>query len=185
MIYDLPPATANALSGIRYGAFLSAAVLTSETSAMPWDRNYAISTPRRSFSVVFNQATTLRGNGARQSGGSLMLFRGAKGAARLMEHSDSAIERAFLDDLIAEFPEALGHIREIVIWRWEHGAPYGFPGRAQLQSALTAPLGAIVLAGDYLEFPNMEAAASTGYEAAEAIANLLTKNQKRILPLGS
>lgn len=180
IIRDLPPATESALSDIRYGAFLSAAVLTSETSPMPWDSNYAISTPRRSFSVLFNQATTLRDGHQRRPGGSLMLFRGARGAAQLMQGSDSAIEAAFADDLIAEFPEARGHIREIVIQRWEHGAPYGFPGRAKLQSALTEPLGSIVLAGDYLEFPNMEAAAATGFEAADAIATLLTESQKRI-----
>jgi oxygen-dependent protoporphyrinogen oxidase len=180
VIHGLPPVTGSALDRIRYGAFLSAAVLTSETYAMPWDCSYAISTPRRSFSVLFNQTTTLRDGHQRRPGGSLMLFRGARGAARLMQGSDSAIEAAFVDDLIAEFPEARGHIREIVIQRWEHGAPYGFPGRAQLQPALTAPLGPIVLAGDYLEFPNMEAAAATGYEAADAIATLLTEPQKRI-----
>lgn len=169
LVRDLPPATAAALGAVRYGAFLSVAVLTGETRPMPWDRNYAISTPHRSFSVLFNQATTLRDRSQRGAGGSLMLFRGAKGAARLMELSDREIEAKFIADLVEEFPEIEGYVREVVVGRWPMGAPFGFPGRAALQPGLTAPLGPIVLAGDYLEFPNMEAAAQTGYEAAAKV----------------
>lgn len=173
IIADLPQATSAALSKIRYGAFLSAAVLTGETGPMPWDGNYAISTPERSFSVVFNQATTLRTTAERWPGGSLMLFRGARGAARLMEESDQAIEDRFRADLLAEFPESRGLIREIIVQRWPNGAPYCFPGRAQLQADLTADLGPIRLAGDYLEFPNMEAASQTGIEAAAHVTQVL------------
>jgi oxygen-dependent protoporphyrinogen oxidase len=173
ILRGLPTETATALGTIRYGAFLSAAVLTKETGAMPWDRNYAISTPRRSFSVLFNQATTVRSASSRKPGGSLMLFRGAKGAARLMQESDAAIEAAFTADLAAEFPESRGIVREIVVRRWEAGAPYSFPGRAGIQAALTKPLGRIALAGDYLEFPNMEAAAATGFEAADKVASMI------------
>ncbi len=168
IVRNLPSATADALGAIRYGAFLSAAVLTDERSPMPWDRNYAISTPARAFSVLFDQATTLRARGPRAPGGSLMLFRGAKGAERLMQADDAQIASAFVDDLVAEFPECRGRLREVVVQRWEAGAPFSFPGRAALQPALTAALDPIFLAGDYLEFPNMEAAVATGWEAAEA-----------------
>jgi oxygen-dependent protoporphyrinogen oxidase len=167
IVRGLPAATADALGRIRYGAFLSVAVLTGETGAMPWDHNYAISTPRRAFSVLFNQATTLRSGPTRKPGGSLM------------QQSDAAIETAFLADLAAEFPESRGIAREIVVRRWEAGAPYSYPGRARLQDALTAPLGRIALAGDYLEFPNMEAAAATGYEAADRIGALLDNDPLR------
>lgn len=166
---DLPPATAAALGAVRYGPFLSVAVLTDENDRMPWDGNYAVSTPHRDFSVLFNQATTLPDRSRRGPGSSLMLFRGARGAARLMELSDREIEARFVADLVAEFPEIAGYIREVVVGRWPLGAPFGFPGRAALQPGLTAPLGPIVLAGDYLEFPNMEAAAQTGYEAAAKV----------------
>jgi oxygen-dependent protoporphyrinogen oxidase len=170
IVRNLPSSTADALAAIRYGAFLSAAVLTGERVAMPWDDNYAISTPSRAFSVVFNQATILRTQGPRAPGGSLMLFRGAKGAERLMEADDARIASAFAGDLEEEFPECRGLLREVIVQRWEAGAPFSFPGRAALQPALTAPLGRIVLAGDYLEFPNMEAALATGREAAD-VAN--------------
>ncbi|HEY5797280.1 MAG TPA: NAD(P)/FAD-dependent oxidoreductase [Bosea sp. (in: a-proteobacteria)] len=172
IIRDLPADTAAALAAIRYGPFLSAAVLTGETGPMPWDSNYAIATPGLAFGVFFNQASTLR-NGPRRPGGSLMLFRGAEGAARLMELSDREIESRFLADLQRLYPESRGIVSEIAVQRWPQGAPYSFPGRAALQPALTRPLGRIHLAGDYLEFPCMDAAIATANEAAGRIAEQL------------
>ncbi|WP_026616180.1 flavin monoamine oxidase family protein [Ensifer aridi] len=169
IINTLPADTRAALKSIRYGAFLTAAVLTDEKQSMPWERHYAISTPGRSFSTLFNQATTLRNGLARMRGGSLMLFRGARGAVELMQLRDAEITDRFRDDLISEFPEASDCIREIIIQRWEAGAPYSWPGRGRLQGALTKPLGNVTLAGDYLEFPNMEVAIQTGFEAADAV----------------
>ena len=168
IVRDLPPETAAALGAIRYGAFLSAAVLTTETGPMPWDNNYAIATPGLSFGVFFNQASTLR-TGPRQPGGSLMLFRGSKGAAELMELTDREIEARFLADLEKLYPQTRGIVREIAVARWPNGAPYSFPGRAALQPALTRPLGRVHLAGDYLEFPCMDAAIATANEAAARI----------------
>jgi len=168
----LPNDTADALSNIRYGAFLSAAVLTSETGPMPWDANYAIATPGLSFGVFFNQASTLR-VGPRKPGGSLMLFRGARGASELMMLTDEEIASRFKADLERLFPQARGIVREIVVQRWPLGAPYSFPGRAALQPALTRDLGRLHLAGDYLEFPCMDAAISTAGEAAKAIDRAL------------
>jgi len=166
IVRDLPEPTLDALNAIRYGAFLSMAIRTTEIGPMPWDTTYATATPARAFSVLFNQATSLR-TGARQPGGSIMLFRGARGAAKLLERTDAQIEAQFMDDLYAEFPEARGIVKQAIVQRWPAGAPYSWPGRAALQPALTADLGSIFLAGDYLEFPNMEAAIGTGYEAAD------------------
>jgi oxygen-dependent protoporphyrinogen oxidase len=168
IIRHLPGDTARALGDIRYGPFLSAALLTGETGAMPWDRNYAIATPGLSFGVFFNQASTLR-VGARRPGGSLMLFRGADGAQELMSASDLEIEQRFLADLEALFPGSRGVVREVIVQRWPQGAPYSFPDRAALQPALTRPLGRVHLAGDYLEFPYMDAAIATASEAADAV----------------
>jgi protoporphyrinogen/coproporphyrinogen III oxidase len=74
---------AAALSQLTYGAFLSVAIETRETSAMPYDDVYAMATPGRVFDMFTNQAHTLRA-GPRRPGGSLMLFAGARGAAALM-----------------------------------------------------------------------------------------------------
>ena len=168
IIQNLPADTADALGQIRYGPFLSVAVLTGETGPMPWDGNYAIATPGLSFGVFFNQASTLRG-GPRKPGGSLMLFRGARGAAEMMQLSDAEIESRFIADLELLFPEARGIVRDVVVRRWPQGAPYSFPGRAALQPALIRDLRRIHLAGDYLEFPCMDAAIATAGEAAAHI----------------
>jgi oxygen-dependent protoporphyrinogen oxidase len=65
-------------------------------------------------------------------------------------------------------------VREVVIQRWERAIPYAPPGRARRQPALDRPLGRILLAGDYLEYPEMEAAAVTGLEAARTVRECLT-----------
>lgn len=168
----LPKETEQALEKIRYGPFLSAAILTRETGPMVWDRNYAIATPGLSFGVFFNQATTLR-TGVRKPGGSLMLFRGARGATEIMDHSDATLEELFLSDLYRLFPSARDKVAELIIQRWPQGAPYSFVGRSDLQAALTRPLGRLFLAGDYLEFPCMDAAINAGTSAADGIEKLL------------
>jgi oxygen-dependent protoporphyrinogen oxidase len=168
IVSGIPAETASALNQIVYGPFLSAALLTGETTPMPWDGIYAIATPGRSFGVFFNQASALR-TGERKPGGSVMLFRGATGAAELIPKSDAAIESAFFADLADLFPDARGIVREVIIKRWPAGAPYARPGRARLQSALERPFGRIVLAGDFLEFPNMEAAVRSGLDAAQRV----------------
>ena len=174
---ELPPETLTALRQIRYGPFLSAAVLTGETGPMPYDAIYALATPGLSFGVFFNQASTSR-NGPRQSGGSLMLFCGADGAAEMMARTDAEIEAAFLSDLYRLFPQSHNIVRAIRIKRWPRGAPFAFVRRAALQPALTRPMGRFHLAGDYLEFPCMDAAISTGEEAADQVEASLSIDRK-------
>ena len=180
VIGNLPEAVAAALEGIRYGAFVTAGVLTREPGAMAWDRTYATATPGRSFSVMFNMATTLR-TAVREPGGSLMLFRGARGAADLLDISDDAIAARFAADLVDAFPELKGLIDHIIVQKWPFGAPFSAVGRARLQPVLAAPIGHIVLAGDYLEFPNMEAAVMTGEEAAASVAARLATTRQDTL----
>ena len=64
-------------------------------------------------------------------------------------------------------------MREVLIQRWEHAIPYAPPGASRIQAPLSRPLGRMFLAGDYLEFPEMEAAAATGLEAATEIRRRL------------
>ncbi|WP_108663165.1 protoporphyrinogen/coproporphyrinogen oxidase [Acuticoccus kandeliae] len=165
---SLPEETDAALGAIRYGPFLSVAVLTREDGPMPYDNNYAIATPHLAFGVLFNMASTLR-TGPRTPGGSLMLFRGGPAAAALLEKSDDEITGPMQRDLERLFPETRGIVSEMVVQRWPRGAPYAFVGRAGIQPALTRPLGRLHLAGDYLEFPCMDAAIATAEEAAERV----------------
>ena len=163
---------AAALAQLTYGAFLSVALETSETAPMPYDDVYAIATPGRVFDMFTNQAHALR-TGERQPGGSLMLFAGAKAAARLMRESDEVIVERFLADLHALYPQTRGAIAGATVQRWDYGNVYATPGRGRLQGALEGALGAhenLHLAGDYFaELGTMEAAAQTGLAAAERV----------------
>jgi protoporphyrinogen/coproporphyrinogen III oxidase len=163
--------TADALAQLTYGAFLSVAVETNETTAMPYDDVYAMATPGRAFDMFTNQAHALRAGAERRPGGSLMLFAGAQGAAALMGEGDEVIVERFLADLHALYPQTRGVIAGATVQRWELGNVYARPGRGRLQPALEGALGTyenLHLAGDYFaELGNMEAAAQTGLAAAE------------------
>jgi len=164
---------AAALSQLTYGAFVSVAVETSETTAMPYDDVYAMATPGRVFDMFTNQAHTLRRGGPRRPGGSLMLLAGARGAAALMRECDELIVERFLADLHELYPPTRGAIAGATVHRWELGNVYARPGRSRLQAPLEGPLGAhenLHLAGDYFtELGNIEAAARTGRAAAERV----------------
>jgi protoporphyrinogen/coproporphyrinogen III oxidase len=178
--FDLPPETRHSLEAIPYGPSVVMALITDETAAMPWDELYALATPKRSFSMLFNIVNVLRPSSAgsraeREPGGSLMVYRSGRAALDLMERSDSEIEQAFLDDLYAIFPAARGVVKETVLVRMPRMLPYAFPGRAALQPALEQPLGRIHLAGDYLGGVYTETAISSGQSAAAEILSALER----------
>ncbi len=173
IVRNLPPDTAEALAAIRYGPFICGAFLTEESGPMPWDHIYAVAVVDKSFNMLFNHANPLRAEGKREPGGSLMVYAGGDRGRRLLALSNDEIRALFLKDLHDVLPETRGIIREVLIQRWEHAIPYAPPGRARIQAALTRPLGRIFFAGDYLEFPEMEAAAATGLEAATEVRRRL------------
>jgi oxygen-dependent protoporphyrinogen oxidase len=164
---------AAALSQLTYGAFVSVAVETSETTAMPYDDLYAMATPGRVFDMFTNQAHALRRGGPRRPGGSLMLFAGAQGAAALIHEPDELIVDRFLADLHELYPQTRGVVAGATVQRWELGNVYARPGRGRLQAPLEGALGTyenLHLAGDYFaELGNIEAAAQTGLAAAERV----------------
>ena len=127
------------------------AVLTDEQGPMPWDGIYALATPKRAFNMLFNIANVAHASpGHQRTGGSLMMYRSAHGAAPLLELPDDEVEREFLFDLYDVFPQARGHVRETQLLKLPRMLPYPAPGRAALQPALDRPLGRVHLAGDYL-----------------------------------
>jgi len=172
---DLPDATARALAAVRYGPFLSLGVSLTGTGDLPWRDTYAISTPGLGFSVLFNhdamwaEAT----NGAAHDGHSLMLFRGASGALSEMQARDDEIIGRWIGELETAFPQTRGRVCDARLSRWPTGAPFAFPGRAGLQAALEIDSPPFALAGDYLDFPNMEAAAQAGAQAARKVSGWL------------
>src|SRR6476620_3214012 len=163
-----------ALEAIPYGPTVVMAVLTDERGPMPWDGIYALATPKRSFNMLFNIANVAHARpGHRRSGGSLMMYRSAHGAVPLLELPAGEVERAFLDDLYAIFPQARGHVRETQLLKLPRMLPYPAPGRAALQPALDRPLGRLHLAGDYLGGVYSDTAIASGQEAALAIRRSL------------
>ncbi len=100
IVTDLPSGTAAALAAVPYGPYVVGAFLTREAKPMPWDDIYALATPKRSFSMLFNTANVLRRAGApRTPGGSFMVYAAAGFARRLAPLDDGAIEDLFLSDL--------------------------------------------------------------------------------------
>jgi oxygen-dependent protoporphyrinogen oxidase len=164
---------AAALARMTYGAFVSVAVETNETVAMPWDRVYAMATPGRVFDMFTNQAHALRRGPERRPGGSLMLFAGGPAAGTLMREPDEHVTARFLADLHELYPQTRGVIAGATVHRWELGNVYAHPGRHRLQAPLEGALGShgnLHLAGDYFaELGNIEAAARTGAVAAERV----------------
>ncbi|HYI18764.1 MAG TPA: FAD-dependent oxidoreductase, partial [Solirubrobacteraceae bacterium] len=141
-----------ALAQLTYGAFVSVAVETTETAAMPYDDVYAMATPGRAFDMFTNQAHALRGAGPRRPGGSLMLFAGGRHAEALLGDDDATIADRFLADLHGLYPQTRGIVAGATVQRWPLGNVYARPGRSRLQPALDGSLGAhgnLHLAGDY------------------------------------
>jgi protoporphyrinogen/coproporphyrinogen III oxidase len=170
IVAGLPADTAAALEAIPYGPYVVGAFLTGERTAMPWDDLYALATPKRSFSMLFNTANVLRTPGTpRRPGGSLMVYAAAGFARRLAALDDAAVADRFREDLADLYPESRSIVSEVVVQRWDRGLPYPRVGRSGLQAALTRPLGSIHLAGDYLGTWYTETAIQTAVAAAAAI----------------
>jgi protoporphyrinogen/coproporphyrinogen III oxidase len=174
IVAGLPAETAGALEAMRYGPYVVGAFLTGETGRMPWDGLYALATPGRSFSMLFNTANVLRSReGPRRPGGSLMVYAAADGARALAGLDDDEVRARFRADLCGVFPEAEAVLTEVLVQRWERGLPYAAVGRGRLQAALARPLGRIHLAGDYLGTWYTETAAQTAAAAARAVRDQL------------
>jgi oxygen-dependent protoporphyrinogen oxidase len=172
VLAGLPVDTAAALEAIPYGPYVVGAFLTNEQGPMPWDDVYALATPGRSFSMLFNTANVLR-TGPRRGGGSLMVYAAADFARALANEDDDAVAERFRDDLDALFPGARAVVEETVVLRLPRGLPYPRPGRGRLQAALTRPLDPVYLAGDYLGTWYTETAVQTATAAAAAIERRL------------
>lgn len=174
IVKDMPGTMAQGLSAIRYGPYVVAALLTAESSAMPWDDIYAMVTPGRAFNMFFNTASVLRGPRPRQPGGALMIYGASELARRLVDHTDSQVIDAFLKDLATIFPQLPSLVAEIEIQRWPEGIPFSTPGRHRWQHVLDQPAGCLHLAGDYLGARGgMDTAAASGHQAADRVNKAL------------
>jgi oxygen-dependent protoporphyrinogen oxidase len=173
IVDGLPDATARALGRIRYGPYAVVAFLTDEEIVTRWDSVYALATPGRPFSMLFNMANVLRAAEPGERMGSIMAYAAADSAARTLELDDEQIAASFGRSLVDLLPHLRGRVRESVVQRWPRGLPYPHVGRSALQPALTAPLGRVHLVGDYLGTWYTETAAQTAAAAAAAVREQL------------
>ena len=177
IVSGLPADTLHALESIPYGPTVVMGIMTSEQGAVPWDGLYALATPKRAFSMLFNTVNVVRPRSdVREPGGSLMVYRSGRAALELLERTDAEIERAFLDDLAAIYPETRAIVDETMLLRMPRMLPYAAPGRSSLQPALERPLGRVHLAGDYLGGVYTETAIQTGESAAETARAALLRD---------
>jgi oxygen-dependent protoporphyrinogen oxidase len=140
----------------------------------PWDRCYAIATPKRAFNVFFNMTSLMRSREQeRQPGSSIMVFSPAELGAALLDLDDSHVIDRYLKDLHEIFPGFYERVVEAHVRRWPLGLAYCFPGRGRIQEALTRPAERIHLAGDYLGTFYTETAVETGSRAAATILRAL------------
>ena len=167
IVEGLPADTLAAMHELRYGPNVCAAFLTDEDGPQRWDDVYAIATPERSISMLFNMDNVLRATGApRGRGTSFMVYAVADLGRRALEMEDEAVLDAYQRDLEEVLPEVKGRIVERVLRKVDGGLPFPHVGRGRIQPALTRPLGRIHLAGDYLGSWYAETAALTGQWAA-------------------
>lgn len=166
--------TADALGKVVYGSLVSAAFLTNESGPQPWDRCYAVATPKRAFNIFLNTTSLIRAREReRQPGSSLMVFSPANLATALLDLADAQIIDRYLKDLEEIFPGFSGYVVEADVRRWPLGLAYCFPGRGRIQEALTRPAERVHLAGDYLGTFYTETAVETGQRAAATVLQAL------------
>lgn len=91
-------------------------------------------------------------------------------ARTLMEQSDEAVLDAVLPEVERWLPRLRGHLSWARLWQWPQAMPCTPPGRvADVRRYRAAPVGRVVLAGDYVGFPWTDSAAETGVWAARAV----------------
>jgi oxygen-dependent protoporphyrinogen oxidase len=176
IVRGLPPDLDRALASVTYGPFVCMGVLTGETTAMPWDGIYAITTPGLAFDMWFNQANPLHARGARKPGGSLMCYAGGEPARQLIELPENEIERRFRADLCKMYPQLRDVIREAVVQKWPIGNVYRTPATTfdAMLSYCQQRGNRIHFAGDYFAgLGSMEVAAGSAVEAATAVRSEL------------
>lgn len=171
--------TADALGKVVYGSLVSAAFLTDESGSQPWDRCYAVATPKRAFNIFLNTSSLIRAREQeRQPGSSLMVFSPANLATALLDLADAQIIDRYLKDLEEIFPGFSGYVVEADVRRWPLGLAYCFPGRGRIQEALTRPAERVHLAGDYLGTFYTETAVETGQRAAATVLQALGRGPR-------
>lgn len=173
IIENLDEEHRQALKDVRYGSYINVGFFTSEAGAMRWDGIYAATVADKAFQILINPATVLHRPPQRPPGGSLLAYAGGEPARALLKGSDDEVKQLFLRDLNDLLPETEGVVEEMVVQRWPRAIPYWEPKARARKDVLRRLAGAVHLAGDYMAYPSMQVAATSGLAAASAVESAL------------
>lgn len=170
IVEELPEAVSATLRRVRYGAFPSMGVVTSETGPMPWDGIYAITVPGSTINMMFHHTNPLRRPGAAKTGSSFMVYSGGTPAAEMMKLGEDQIRERYLADMFKVYPQLTGIIQETRVQKWSPGntfRPPRFDFHPVVEYCARTDTD-VHLAGDYFaDIGSMETASGTGFEAAQ------------------
>lgn len=178
---NLDKKVSEALGQVKYGPHVSAAFLTDETTPQPWDDVYSFATPKKSFDILIHCSNLVHAqNKRRKPGSSFMTFSPAGRGKALLDKTEEEIIDIYLKDLDSIFPDFSKYVVEAHVEKFPYGSAYIYPGRADIQSALTQPDRRILLAGDYLGTLYTETAIQTGFTAAQHINSYLNHKNSNV-----
>jgi oxygen-dependent protoporphyrinogen oxidase len=109
--------------------------------------------------------------------GLLLAFARPESAPDLLGKEAKGVLAAMLPDIQQVFPEIRASIVRARVYRWEHGQPTFYPGYAahleNFRAGGPEGNGPVALAGDYLHFPSVEGAVTSGEDAAARLLQRL------------
>lgn len=167
------------LDGVRYRPAVSTALLLDQPLHA---RYFGLSFPRGEAGVI----SSLCVEENKVSGlvpanqGLLVAFASPTNAAQLWEASSREVVDVVLPEVVRTFERIESRIRRAKVYRWEHGNAIFYPGYLQhltrFHEGGVEGGGPIVLAGDYLRFPNTEGAVTSGEAAAMRLQRRLERS---------
>ncbi len=163
LVPDLPTEVRAALGEIEYGSFVTMAMHTRDRGRPGWADYFHLEVEGLHINNLLN-VTYFQPEAGNES--ALVGFAVGGSATRLLAKTDAEIEATIIADVERIFPEARGTIQETVVQRWPVGLPYWRPGGEAVRERLRGFGGPIVLAGDYLDYPNLQGAIRSGRRAA-------------------
>jgi|Deesub1362A_J573_1020465.scaffolds.fasta_scaffold00389_33 oxygen-dependent protoporphyrinogen oxidase len=167
-ILPLPNNVKSALSKVEYSSGLQILLALNE---QVWKNTWAILIPRKElkdFAMII-ESTLASPLSAPKGKGLMELFIYGKTAERLSKLNKQEITEFILEKLEYLFPK----IRKKLVWceiiPWNYVLPIHSPNFPKISQEFRTSIHNIVLAGDYLYLPSIEAAVYSGFEAAKQI----------------
>lgn len=174
---DLPGASGlrASLREVNYGAYLTVALQGRMIPASPWAKTFSVQCADGPFHVLTNQDWGLP---SADQGHWIVAVSGGLRAEGLMGQPDEVIADQALK-LTCEVSGSFDLMSDPVVTRWPHGLPYWHPSKIQTGRR---PIrhGRLFLAGDHMDYPNMQGAVRSGQYAADQISNqLITPSEEQ------